>query len=40
MLKRHGIPLRLSIARIGTVELLPTPSALARILAPRLSHMK
>lgn len=37
MLKQHRIPLRLSVAGLGTVEVLPRPSALAHILAPRLS---
>ena len=37
MLKRHGVPLRLNIAGFVTVELLPRPSTLARIAAPRLS---
>lgn len=37
MLKQHRIPLRLSVAGLGAVEVLPRPSALARILAPRLS---
>ena len=37
MLKQHRIPLRLSVAGLVTVEVLPRPSGLARILAPRLS---
>ena len=37
ILKRHGIPLRLSIAGLVTLEVLPRPSALARIFVPRLS---
>ena len=39
MLKRHGVPLRLSIAGLVTVELLPKPNVLARIFAPSLSYV-
>lgn len=37
MLKQHRIPLRLSVAGLVTVEVLPRPSVLARMLAPCLS---
>ena len=39
ILEQHHIPLRLSVAGLGTVEVLPRPSVLARILAPRLSGL-
>jgi hypothetical protein len=39
MLKRSGVPLRLGVAGLVTVEVLPRPGALARIFAPSLSRL-
>jgi len=39
MLKRHGVPLWLSIAGLVAVEVLPKPSVFARIFAPSLSSV-
>jgi hypothetical protein len=38
-LKHFGVPLRLGIAGLVSVEMLPRPSALARIFAPSLSRL-
>ncbi len=38
-LKRHGVPLWLSIAGLVAVEVLPKPSLFARIFAPSLSSV-
>lgn len=36
LLKRHGIPVRMRVAGLISVEVLPRPSVLARIFAPSL----
>ena len=39
MLKRNGIAVRLRLAGLVTVDLLPTPSGVVRLIAPRLSRL-
>lgn len=39
VLKQSGVPVRLSVAGLMSVELLPRPSALARIITPALSRL-
>jgi len=37
--KRHGVPVRLKVAGLVSLEVLPVPSALIRIMAPRLASL-
>jgi hypothetical protein len=39
LLKRNGIALRLRLAGLVTVDLLPTPSGVVRLIVPRLSRL-
>ncbi len=39
LLKRNGIAVRLRLAGLVSVELLPTPSGVARLIVPRLSRI-
>lgn len=38
-LKRHGIPVRVTIAGLVSLDVLPKPSTLARFFVPGLSHL-
>jgi hypothetical protein len=38
-LKAHGIPLRVSVARLVTVNLLPEPGLVARAVVPGLDRL-
>lgn len=37
--KRHGIPVRLKVAGFVSLEVLPVPSALIRMIVPRLASL-
>ncbi|MCE9630157.1 MAG: hypothetical protein K8S94_05475 [Planctomycetia bacterium] len=37
--KRHGVPVRLKVAGLVSLEVLPVPSTLIRIVAPRLASL-
>jgi hypothetical protein len=39
MLKQQAIPLRLSVAGLGSVDLLPVPSLLVRLVAPEFTRL-
>jgi hypothetical protein len=36
--KRHGVPVRLNIAGLVSLEVLPVPSTLLRVIAPGLAN--
>ena len=37
--KGHGVPVRLNVAGLVSLEVLPVPSVLVRIIAPRLASL-
>ena len=37
--KSHGVPVRLNVAGLVSLEVLPVPSTLVRIIAPRLASL-
>jgi len=39
LLSQQAIPLRLSVAGLGSVELLPVPSLLVRLVAPEFARL-
>ena len=39
LLSQQAIPLRLSVARLGSVDLLPVPSLLVRLVAPEFARL-